>query len=428
MNLYPYQTALVDEAREAYRDGKRSVLLVAPTGSGKGTMGAAIAKMSIDRGKRVLWIAHRRELILDTASRIPIPTRVLLGDESEGAASVATVASIQTLSVRDDWPEADLVVWDEAHHCAARTYREVSERYPRAHHLGLTATPERADGKPLGGAFEALVSGPQIPDLIADDRLVPVETWAPPTDMEGRLAMTPADAVARYAPDGGAIIYAKNRRHARKIADETPGCHYVDGDTPKDERDWILAAFENGTIPTIANVNILTEGWDCPSARVCIIARGVSHPSTYLQMVGRVLRTHPGKTHATLVDLGGVVHRHGLPDEYRVWNLRGKGIRLRGVKALPPVRQCPACGAAFRSAAVCPRCGYQFAPPELPKVSKAELHRVDVAKAWENVTVPQGSSRAHTFYRDMLMVAKRKGYKPGWAKGMLYREFGRWCP
>jgi superfamily II DNA or RNA helicase len=159
ITLRPYQLDAIARVRTAMR-GTRRVLLVAPTGFGKTAVASELIRSAVERGRKVLFLVHRREIVHDTARRLRAAevhcAICMAGVASHGEVPV-TVASVQTIIAREARPPADLVIWDEAHHTVADSYREIASAYPDAYHLGLTATPERSDRQGLRDAFDAIV-------------------------------------------------------------------------------------------------------------------------------------------------------------------------------------------------------------------------------------------------------------------------------
>lgn len=159
-------------------------------------------------------------------------------------------------------------------------------------------------------------------------------------------------------PTHGAIIFCAKVDHAQAVADEMNAAgvrtEVVSGNGGG--RADALARFRSGETRAIANVHVLTEGFDDPGAAVCILARKPDHVGTYLQMIGRILRPSPEKTRGTLIDLCGSVHEHGLPEADREYSLTGKAISKTDRQ---PIRQCPHCGGVFplSAAPACPLCG-----------------------------------------------------------------------
>lgn len=364
VNLRPYQDRAIAELRASYASGRRAPCLVLPTGAGKTVVAAEIIRSAVARGRRVLFLAHRVELLDQTVRKLGqagvhdvrvIQAAIDLGNPQAPVA----VASIPTLTSKrwsERVPKADLVIIDEAHHCKAPTYERLIQIYAEAHLLGLTATPQRADGKPLGDVFDALVVGSTVRELTALGHLVPCRVWAPHDVLEaGQIAMSPAEVYRQHANNERAVIFCVTVEHAERVAAEMPvATGVVHGQMAASARASVLDRFKRGELRAVANVHVLTEGWDDPAVAVCILTRKPQHAGTFLQMVGRVLRPAPGKTHAMLLDLGGSVWTHGTPDADRLFALDGKAISQ---VEREPIRQCPSCGAVFRAAAACPQCG-----------------------------------------------------------------------
>ena len=196
---------------------------------------------------------------------------ILAGARADDAAEVQ-LASVQTITARQAVPPADLLVWDEAHHCAAETYRAIAARYPDAWHLGLTATPMRADGAGLGDAFDALVVGATVAELTRDGYLAPCDALAPVAEVKG-IAQDPVEAVRAHAPDRRVVVFQRSVEYSRDCcARGGPRWAHVDGKTPAGERAATLERFARGELDVLSNVFVLTEGWDCPAADVVVLA------------------------------------------------------------------------------------------------------------------------------------------------------------
>jgi len=358
--LRPFQAQAIADLRALVAVGKRRVLLCAPTGFGKTIVIVAITRghLDISPAHRVLVVVHRRELVRQTVERLRASG---LADVDVNTSSTArvVVASLQTLISRGTRPDATLVVWDEAHHCPAASFRTVHAHYLHAIHIGATATPIRADQKPLGDMFEAMVVGATVRQLTDAGLLVPSEVLAYTNEPTAALSMHPVAAYQQHTPGRAAVVFCASVAHARVLAEEFNAAGIraacVDGKTAAKTRDATLQAFEAGALDVITNCFVLTEGWSCDRADVCILARSPEHVGTLLQMVGRVLRTMAGKTRATVIDLRGSTLVLGLPDEDRTWQLEGAAcLRTETMTAL---RRCRECLAVFRARARCPRCG-----------------------------------------------------------------------
>ena len=426
--LRRYQLDAIDAARQAIVDGCRNLLLVAPTGSGKSVIFAEIARRALQRSNaRVLVVAHRRELVGQAVGHLHrsglTNVRTFLGGTSLGAhdapVSVAAVQTLNTARWRDRFPPASLVIWDEAHHVIADSFRNVHAAYPNAIHLGLTATPERSDGSPLGDVFQRLIVVASIRELVASGHLVSADVWAPP-ETQSALAEDAADAYLERGDGRRAIVFAANIPHSRAIAAAlvASGVHaeHVDGSTPAKERDAILRRFATGQTRVITNCTLISEGFDVPACKCVVIARGCDSVAMYLQAIGRALRPVDGDTSPALVlDLRGAVHKHGLPDADRQFSLEGRAIR-DGDKP-DPVRQCLDCGRVFRPTPKCPFCGATVREPEPPEVRRARLERIFAAH--------DGDQRRAYFDR-LCEEAARKKYRHGWIAVRFKARYHEW--
>ena len=446
--LRPYQAEAVAAARAAYLAGARAILLVAPTGSGKTRIGVEFVSTAARRGGGVLWLAHREELLRQARDRLlaeGVADVGIVAPWAPASSAQVQVASIQTLVARRArgvaLPLARVIVYDEAHHYPADTYAEIADAYRASVRLGLTATPERADGRPLGDLFDTLIPVSSIAELTALGVLVPCATYAP-AGATRELSRDPVSAYLGLGTQARAFVFAANVAHAEQVAAsfvaEGVPAATVHAGTPWRLRTARLEAFRTGDATplrargiaspepaprVLVNVYTLTEGVDVPEAEVCILARGCGSAGMYLQMVGRVLRAARGKTGAVLLDLRGAVHRHGLPETERVYSLTGQAIATAGESA-PRVIACAQCGACFGAWAagalgqrVCPQCGADAPAPVVPRVTVRELYRMGPE------ATPETKGRA---LRDLCDRAATRGYKPGWVAHLYRLRFGDW--
>lgn len=428
--LRPLQVAALAKLRALFAAGCTRGLLVAPTGFGKTVMITEITKGHLARiaDGRALIVVHRRELVRQTVAKLRasgLHVGVVQADTETDESAPVIVASLATLIARGVRPKATLVLWDEAHHCPAVSFQKVFVSYADALHIGVTATPQRSDGKPLGDMFEALIEAATIRQLTAEGWLVPSEILAP-ADVRADLSMHPVAAYQKHTPGRAAVVFASSVAHARQLADEFNAAGIraacVDGETDDEIRDGVLARFEAGELDVISNCFVLTEGWDCPRADVCILARAPENVGTFLQMVGRVLRPAPDKRIATVIDLRGAVHLHGLPDEERAWSLDGPACRR--TEAITALRRCTECLAIFRPQVACPRCGARHEVIEkIPRVLKRaeKLERLN--------DVPQ-RERDRRYLLRLVGLAETRMRMPKhrareWAARTFEQRFGR---
>lgn len=407
MILRDYQIRAVRQAREQWDAGKRAVCVVCPTGGGKTTIGAEIC----GGFRSVIWVAHRKELVSQAVDRLRgsgLRVGAICPGERPDANAPIQVGTIQTLLARGIRPEAALIVFDECHHYAPASehWATFAAAYPDALKLGLTATPERRDGSTLGDVFDALVVAASYSELLESGHLAPCVVYAPPPDKASSgWSCDPVTAYTRYAP--GTLAFAFFDRVARATEWERAFClagvpaRTIDGKTKASDRDSALASFSAGHTRVLCNVATMTEGVDVPAAGTCILARCPDHASTYLQMVGRVLRPHPGKPHALLLDIVDATSRHGYPTEDREYSLTGKAI-TRTVKS--EVRRCAECMAMFpNSLGACPMCGW--VPPR-PKPAEVRIYDAGLARVYRGA---ETADEHKTAERDRLLaLAKRR--------------------
>ncbi len=397
-------------------------------------MGAHVAAGHVAKGGRVLWLAHRRELVKQAAETLE-RSGLEVGHAGLRAGAPVQVASVQTLLARGEAPAASLVVYDEAHHFAADDWGRLSKAYAHAIRVGLTATPERGDGKGLGEittstgdtftAFDRLIVVAQIKELVALGALVSCEVYRPASLLKaGSIVQSPIDAYEAKSPGGHALVFAPNTRAAAEyVADFRKRGHsssMVEATTPADERDSAIDGFRAGRVKVLVNVMVLTEGFDATIADTCILARGCGSAGLYLQMVGRVLRAHPGKTVARLLDLRGISHLLGDPDEERVYSLEGRGIGRAGSNAAE--RFCRVCGAVLEATpgTPCEQCGTPAKELEVPKVTGGELEKFT---RFQSDAIPVRVERLSRWYVD----AGKKGHKPA-SKHFVFRAVYKHLP
>lgn len=453
LTLRPYQQQAVDGIRDSYRQGNKSPLLVLPTGGGKTIVFTYIAANASARGKRVLVLVHRIELMRQTSEKLHnfgVDHGLINPLFTPQYWKSVQVASVQTLVRRLNKLAAappDLIIVDEAHHATAGTWRTIIEAYPNALVLGVTATPCRGDGtglgKDAGGMFDDLIIGPQITDLINDGFLVSPKVYAPleQIDLTGlrtrmgdyvkedveravdkpKITGHAVDHYRRLCPGAPAVAFCVSIAHAEHVAEEFKSAGFravaLDGSHDDDYRKRILKALATGEVQVVTSCDLISEGTDIPAIGAAILLRPTQSLGLYLQQVGRALRTCEGKEQAIILDHVGNVITHGMPDDYRAWSLDGTEKRARGAKSEPTIRvnQCDNCFAVFAPAPACPQCGHvkhvQDRAPEqvdgdLKEVSAADAALIRRQKAAE---VAKARSR-----EDLEAIAKARGYKPGW--------------
>ena len=430
-SLRPYQRELVEDVAAAFKAGARSVVMQLGTGGGKTATASALLARSIAKGRRALFLAHLDALLEDTSSRLSsagLRAGFVQAGRPTDAAAPIQVCSMATLHVRGDRPPADLVIVDECHRAMGASVRGILDAYPTAWLLGLTATPQRGDAKPLGDVFDKLVSGPSNRWLTDNGYLVPCDVLAPAAFSEKALVDDPVAAYAKHAPGTRAIVFAANVAHADELARGFSAAGFparcITGETSREDRRAVRDAVAAGDVRVLVGVGVFIEGFDLPAIETVILARGFTVTGSFLQSIGRGLRPCPetGKKRCTVIDLRGSVHLHGLPDEDRVWSLTGAAVRR--AETIAALRRCAECLAIFRPAARCPRCGVEtVAAARIPRV----LTRAEKLRNWSAVPVAMRDAR----YLDRLRsVATTRMRMPAdraeqWAVGVFVKRFGR---
>ena len=443
ITLRDYQEKAVSDIRNAFFMAARSVLLVAPTGAGKTVILSKICEGVRDKQKRALILVHRRELVVQTARTLEgfgIPCRVIAaGCEGGDDNAAVTVATVQTLS-RRELPGADLLLIDEAHHAVAGMWQKVAAAYAATSRIiGVTATPERLDGRGLGkdagGIFDAMVAGPSVADLTKRGYLSRARVFAPPVpvDWDGlktvagdwdknemaRRLNKPAiigDVIAHYgkfAAGVPTVAFCPTVAFAASLAADFRAAGYraasLDGGTDDEERRRVIADLGSGRLDVLTSCEIISEGVDVPVVGAAILLRRTKSLSLYLQQVGRALRPYPGKKETVILDHVGNAITHGLPDEEREWSLAGRIKRKRATHdddAVPSCRQCPKCYAVFDAKLpACPLCGEaaKKTPREIAR-EEGELKELSRREARRE----QGRTDS---IEDLIRLGQARGYK-----------------
>lgn len=409
VELRDYQLRTIEAARQKYREGKRSILIVMPTGGGKTATMSALVQGAHGKGSRVAWIVHREELIqqaVDALRAVGMPVGIIAPWAPRVGATVQ-VCSVQTLLARDTRPPADVLVWDEAHHAAADTYARVARDYEGSLRFGLTATPDRSDGVGLGNIFDCIVVACQAHELVSRGYLVHCNIVGPARKTK-HLCDNPLHAYQTMGAGRQCIVFASSLKAGKAMADAFNAAGYpsewIDGATDKDQRRSAIAKYRAGRLRVLINYAVFTEGFDAPETSCVILARGFSSHGAYLQAVGRGMRPAPGKKDCLVIDLRGAANEHGLPEDPRKFSLEGRAIQTK--EGLHPITQCPECGRVFRSEefkdATCPRCGYVRPGRQDPAIRREILATIRAADP---------DTQRTEFLRRHLFMCRANGWK-----------------
>jgi superfamily II DNA or RNA helicase len=447
VNIRPYQTKNINEILACLQRGVRGTLYALPTGGGKTVVACQGMRQALAMGWPVLMLVHRRELLaqaLKALAKLGIMAGIVDPDHAPDPSRLIHVASIDTLKARAKRPEVaawlatiKLVVIDEAHHVVADGWRALLDGpLAGAQRLGLTATPYRGDGKPLGDLFGIVVQGPSVAELTIAGFLAPAEVWAPvgavnldgvkksrgdyvASDLEQVMN---TDAVTRLAigqyalkmPGEPAIAFCTTVEHARAVAAAFGADGWralsVDGGMSVAERDAAIQGLAQGRIQILTSCMIVSEGTDLPKVSGAILLNPTQSVLKHQQQLGRVLRTNPGKTRACIIDLSDNVKRHGMPDVVRRWSLRS-GI-IDDPAAIKTLR-CPACHRRHAPAERCPGCGRAYRAADHRPVG-AQLSFADLSDADLRTRKLDLLERLARSRDDLIRIQSARGYDAGW--------------
>jgi DNA repair protein RadD len=425
--LRPYQQDVETGIFEAWQKpradntvGTRNVLAVAPTGAGKTAIMSSVTKKITSPSAS---IAHRQELVSqislalarneiyhDIIAAEPVIRFCIgrhieeLGKNFHHAKAPVATAGVQTIIRRGDslkqWCSS-VGMWniDEAHHVTPdNSWGKAVNMFPNAFGLGFTASPLRADRKPLGralgGIFDHMVLGPTMRELIRMGYLSEYRLIAPTLSIDraqipiseatGELNQTELRKAAHKSTVTGDIVenylkFASGMRgiafvvdieQAKETAERFNAAGVkamaVSSKTPDLIRQDAIRRFSRGDLTVLVNVDLFGEGFDVPAVEVVMMGRPTESFGLYLQQFGRALRLFDGKLFGIIIDHVGNYARHGLPDAKRTWSLeqdlRGTPRGQRDPDVLP-MRRCTQCFSGYEAITMkCPFCGYVEEP------------------------------------------------------------------
>lgn len=453
MELRDYQAETIYKIRVSLSTGHSRPCVQAPTGAGKTVIAAAIIRMAREKGKRVAFVVPMLSLIDQTVERFVQNGITEIGvmqanHEMTDPNQPVQVCSIQTL-MRRQLPDVDLVIIDEAHVQYKFLTQWLSwEHWKHVPFIGLTATPW---AKAMGKIWDDLIIATTTKELIDKGVLSPFKVFAPAhPDLTGvrTKAGDYHEADLAEALDKGSLVadivstwlirgesrptvcFGVNRVHAKHIQTqfEEAGVSsaYMDAFTPNDERNQIVKAFGRGEIQVICNVGVLTTGFDA-DVRCLIIARPTKSEILWVQMMGRGLRTAPGKDHLLVLDHSDNTIRLGFVTDIHYEELddgrKKKKIIPERKEALP--KECPKCS-FLRQPKIrqCPSCGFEAVPVNKVESITGDLYELDGKKKIKTKDWPMAMKQR--FYSELVLFAQLRGYKRGWASHTYRNRLGVW--
>lgn len=367
--LRPYQQDVKDKIFTLWKSEK-NVMLQMPTGAGKTILFSSVINDIIKvPDSKILIIAHRKELLEQISSHLSkynIEHGIISSNRKRCLEKRVQVASIQTLTHKNNEEITksfvpNFIVIDEAHHTLAKTYDQLWKLYPLSWKLGVTATPCRINGAPFTNHFSELISSLSVKELIEKGFLSDYTFYTenPDSDLSKAILSIKKKSstgdyrindllqnlnverhvkklvlsYSTYANGLKGIVYCISIEHAHNICEAYKNigvvAEYIDSKTPKTEREQIVQDFKDGKIQVLVNVDIFSEGFDCPDVEFIQMARPTWSLSKYMQQVGRGLRTSLGKDKTIILDNAGMYARFGLPSDTRLWNATFAGVDFR---------------------------------------------------------------------------------------------------
>jgi superfamily II DNA or RNA helicase len=235
----------------------------------------------------------------------------------------------------------------------------------------------------------------------------------------------------KHAATRRTVLFATSVKHSVALAEEFlragVAAEHVDADTPPQMREATFQRFRSGRTQILCNCFLASYGFDLPELDCVILARPTKSLMLYLQMIGRGLRTAPGKTDCLILDHSGAVHRHGFATDQRIWTLEGERAlvdqeRSEKERTASKMLECPECSCCFTGARLCPECGYFFAP----KGKEIQTLAGELVEIGEHLEPEQRDRLA--FFCELRGLASERRFKDGWAAHQYRDKFGDWPP
>ena len=458
--LRDYQDKIVHDTRSMLREGHRSVVLVSPTGSGKGVLLPFIAHGLVKNGKRVLIMAHRQNLVdqLEKAvSQFGVAFSRIRGNQRVRYNCMIGMTQ-SVVSRLDKIPAPDYILTDEGHHGTSPTNRKIYDYFPNATRLFLTATPIGADGEGLSSVASAMVLGPAVKWLIEQEHLARYTYIKPKNNIDiSRIKFkgngdvnekSAADEIKRSFHVGDAvekylewmkgkpcIVFCSGIKHAEEVAEAYCAAGIkasaISGTMKRSEIKKLIEGLSNGSVEVLCSADLIGEGTDIPCLQGIQMLRPTKSIVIFLQQCGRALRPKPDGSYAIIIDHVGNNVDLGFPCDERDWSLEGKP------KKEVPIKTCERCSRSFHAHEareeagkacgddVCPLKSFEHVakPREVVReVIDDEMEVINDPWEWAGGIQPAQAfgeelqaliAKADTEEK-LKQIARARGYKPAW--------------
>jgi DNA repair protein RadD len=458
--LRDYQNKTISQLFAAIREGDKRCLVVLSCGAGKSTIFSAVCKMAHEKDRKVLFVVHRKKLVHQFKERLQnqfdINSGLIIAGSKENRRRSIQVASIQSLVGRD-FPEADLIIFDEAHHIKSNQFMKVVDHYSDKVLVGLTATPERLDGSGLGDVFDRIINPIKMWELIKQGFLCETKVIVPKRKVDlSNVHMRAGEFIEKemydafnsvtaysdvvemykeYTPGKRMIIFNVNVQHSKTMSEYfnkagIPAVH-IDGETPDEEREASLKMVEDGKVLVLCNVAVFIEGLDVPMIEVCCLNRATNSKTVYVQTIGRAQRPGKGKDYAIVFDFGENTKRHYFVEDYdqQEFELKKSKAKKKG-EYKPEPKECPECGTMNRpNARICTNCNaeFKYVKEKVVLTSGIQMEVLSREALLIEGMVNMGFGRLKELpYGKLLLAEKVRGYKKGWAVNVAKDRDEKW--
>lgn len=457
IQLRDYQAESIERIRNQIRAGQKKILFVLPTGGGKTILTGFMLQEAIKRGFNCWFVVHRKELISQSADKFKLfdleCSYIASGMDYDPDCKLQ-LCMVNTLAnrIHKIKERPDLIFIDECHHAICATYERAIRECPMSLQIGLTATPKRLDGKGLKSAFDVMVQGPTMEQLIGQEALTNYVIHAPKNSLNLDGIKTTAgdynqketikrieeakiigDAVKEYrriADGKKLVVFAQSIEHAEQIAknynDAGIPAKAISSKSTAQDRELAINQFHSGEIKILTNCNLVSEGFDVPSCDGIQVFRATKSLAMYLQQCGRALRPDPGNPgkKAVIIDHVKNWEYHGFPCMDHEWKLEYPKRKKKDNTIT--VKRCPYCFAVtYLAATKCKECGqvFEIEKEEKQKQIDDELVCYDPSnilirfnsKAEKSAYVQREKHKCKTL-ADFKSLAIRAGYKPYWGQ------------
>jgi superfamily II DNA or RNA helicase len=458
LELRPHQTRAIDMLRQSLRAGNKHPVLAAPTGAGKTVIAAKLAINAVEKGKRVLFVCDRIKLVqqsLEAMDRFGIEVGVIQGrHERTKYSAPVQIASIQTLARKPHMPIFDLCIIDECQ-VLYKAHIAMMETYNNVPFIGLSATPY---SKGLGKYFDDLLVPITTRQLQDQGYLAPAKYYggakvnlkgvkkrALPTggtdydpkslsesiEKDDKLTGDIIQNWLKYGQGRQTIAFTPSIRHSKELVRQFNeagiSAEHIDGYMDDEERQMLYKAHDKGEFMILSCSQLLNTGYDAPKVSCLVDCYPTASKITIIQRIGRVLRSHPDKEYAVILDHAGNTLRHGFSEDI-VPDSLDDGEKRYDEKSLtkdkdkePNVKECPQCHGQFVGLRCA--CGYEI--PIKQQLESTDEILVELTAAEKRNRKTSMEDKAQ-FYSELMAWASIKGYSQGWAAHKYKERYSVW--